>query len=512
MSGKVVRFNRFFFMIFLIFCISCSGAACGDNGIELVKPDKDLWVKAGDEVQIAVKGPGGNQGSFSITPFVKSAPLCEERPGFYTGAFRIDGVFEKAVEGTLSVAFSGTKGMDFQRKIRVLSSVLPTMGSCIVEKGVLRAGPGDDFDRIGELPAGVKVEIAGKCGEWYRIRPGGAEFWVSERSIRLLPEGVLSDEPVLRGITCRGEGAASVMELSLDGRCAYSLSETLSPPAVCLVLYGASSSVLEEAYRPESTMISHIDFTMNSPGRIALRINLTGGSIWGYESGFNGNVFSLKFKAPPVIEDRSSLRGLTVIVDPGHGGRDPGAVGKGGLEEKKANLALALELRNLLEKSGAAVVLTRDIDCDMTPPGSSAAEGLQARVVKGKECKGDIFVSIHNNAKADVAEGRIARGTYTYFYHPHSLELARAINAHLSGDLSEEKSGHIARSFHVIRQSYMPAVLVEVTFISNPGEEIKLHDESYIKKAAGAIYKGIVDFAGSSCRYLQKGNSGRQGK
>ncbi|MGV8124693.1 MAG: N-acetylmuramoyl-L-alanine amidase [Candidatus Xenobiia bacterium LiM19] len=508
MSGKVAGFTRFFFMILLVFCVSGSGAACGDNGIELVKPDKDLWVKAGDQVQITVKGPSGSQGSFSIVPFVKSAPLCEERPGFYTGAFRIDGVFEKAVEGTLSVSFSDKKLMELPRKIRVLSSVIPTVGSCIVEKGVLRAGPGDDFDRIGELPAAVKVEIAGKYGEWYRIRPGGAEFWISERSIRLLPEGALSDEPVLRGITSRREGSGSAMELSLDGRCAYSLSETLSPPALCLVLYGTSSSVLEEVYRPDNTVISHIDSAMNSPGRIALRINLTGSSIWGYESGFNGNVFSLKLKAAPVLEERGSLGGLTVIVDPGHGGRDPGAVGKGGLEEKKANLALALELRNLLEKSGAAVVLTREIDCDMTPPGSSVAEGLQARVVKGKECKGDIFVSIHNNAKADVAEGRIARGTYTYFYHPHSLELARAINAHLSGDLSEVKSGHIARSFHVIRQSYMPAVLVEVTFISNPGEEIKLQDEIYIKKAARSIYKGIVDFAGSSCRYVQKCNDG----
>lgn len=312
MNGKVIRFTRFFFTIFLIFCISGSVGARGDNGIELVKPDKDLWVRAGDEVQIAVRGPGGSQGSFSIFPLVKSAPLFEEKPGFYTGAVKIDGVFDKTVDSNLSVSFSGMKGIELPRKIRVLSSVLPTVGSCTVEKGVLRAGPGDYFDRIGELPAGVKVKIAGKYGEWYRIRPGGAEFWVSERSIRLLPEGALSDEPHLQGITCRGEGSASVMELSLDGRCAYSLSETLSPPAVCLLLYGASSSVLEEVYRPESTLISHIDFALNSPGRIALRINLTGGSIWGYESDFNGNVFSLKLKATPVLEDRGSLGPLSM--------------------------------------------------------------------------------------------------------------------------------------------------------------------------------------------------------
>ncbi len=499
-------------MLFFILSLFDSAAARGNEGIELVKPDKDLWLKAGDELKIAVNGPKGSQGCFSVTPLVKSAPLREEKPGFYAGVVKMDGTFQTAVECVVSVTFTATGRVEFSRKIRVMSSVSPTVGLCTEEKGVLRAGPGDDFDRIGELPAGVNVEIDGKCGEYYRIRPGGATFWISEHSVRLLPEGAISDEPLLKGITSRREGAGSVIELSMDGRCAYSIYETLSPPALSLVLYGASSSVLEEAYRPGSTMISDIDFTLNSPGRIALRINLTGGSLWGYEGCFNDNVFSLRLKAPPILADRNSLRGLTVIVDPGHGGRDPGAVGKGGLEEKKANLDIALELRHLLEKAGAAVILTRETDCDMTPSGTSRAEGLQARVNKAKECKGDLFISIHNNAKADVAEGRITRGTYTYFYHPHSLELARAINIHLARELSEEKSGYIARSFHVIRQSYMPAVLVEVTFISNPGEEIKLQDSSYIKRAALSIYKGIVDFAGTACRYQRRVDKCEQGK
>jgi len=492
-------------LLFILLCfLFCPGSIQGSDRIELLKPDREIWLKAGDELNIAVKGPEKSQGSFSCLPFVKSAPLCEEKPGFFTGSVRIGGSFRKAVEGSLSVTFNGMKAVDFPVKIRALSSEIPLTGVCTEERGVLRSGPGDEFDRIGELPSNVNVEVDGKRGEWYRIRPGRADFWVAGRSIRLLPEGARPDEPVLKGMVSRAEGSASVLELSIAGKCAYSISETLSPPSLYLTLYGASSATLEEAYRPESGMISHIDFAENVPGRVSLRINLSDGPLWGYESSFSDTAFSLRLKAPPVLSEKGSLRGLNIIVDPGHGGRENGAVGKGGFKEKDANLAIAAELKSLLAKSGAAVTLTRESDSDFTPTGTPVAGELQARVDIAKERRGDLFVSIHNNAMADVAAGRIAKGTYTYYYHPHSLELAKAINAKLSADLSEQKSGYVARSFHVIRQPYMPAVLVEVTFISNPAEELKLQDSGYVKRAALSIFKGIIDFAGTSCRYPQK--------
>jgi len=494
------RFPLFILLIFLF----CSGSIQGSDRIELLRPDREIWLNAGDELNVAVKGPAKSQGFFSCQPFMKSASLYEEKPGYYTGSVRIEGDFRKAADGSLSVTFSGMKAVDFPVKIRVLSSAVPLAGVCTEERGVLRSGPGDEFDRIGELPSNVKVEVCGKCGEWYRIRPGGADFWVAGRAIRILPEGAWPDQPVLKGITSRADGSASVLGLSVSGKCAYSISETLSPSALYLTLYGVSSATLEEAYRPESGMISHVDFAENVPGRVSFRINLSDGPLWGYESSFSDTAFSLRLKAPPVLSERGSLRGLNIVVDPGHGGRENGAVGKGGYREKDANLAIAAELKSLLEKSGAAVVLTRDSDSDFTPAGTPVAGELQARVDIAKERKGDLFVSIHNNAMADVAAGRVARGTYTYYYHPHSLELAKDINAQLSVDMSEQKSGYIARSFHVIRQSYMPAVLVEVTFISNPGEELKLQDSRYLKRAAMSIFKGIIDFAGTSCRYQQK--------
>jgi len=191
---------------------------------------------------------------------------------------------------------------------------------------------------------------------------------------------------------------------------------------------------------------------------------------------------------------RKNLAGLRVILDPGHGGKDPGAVGAGMLNEKEANFAICLQLKQMLEHSGAEVILTRDDDMELTSEKSPASEELKARVDKGREKNGTIFISVHNNALADVSRGRVARGTYTYFYRPQSLELAKAINESLAGSLGEEKNAHILRSFHVIRQTSMPAVLVEVTFISNPGEELKLRDCGYRAKAAQAIHDGVVEF------------------
>jgi len=215
----------------------------------------------------------------------------------------------------------------------------------------------------------------------------------------------------------------------------------------------------------------------------------------------------------------------TVVIDPGHGGPRPGTIGKSGLREKDANLAIALALRKLLsEKAGLEAVLTRESDVDVP---------LEDRPVIANQKRADLFISIHSNAHRDRKRG----GVETFFLNispdPSVIELAAAENAtstknigemrsilqkivqnskiQESRDLAEKIQKNLVKSlskdlpsvkdlgvkggpFWVLIGGEMPSVLVEVSHLSNAREEAKLGTQKYRDLAAQGIYDGILEY------------------
>jgi N-acetylmuramoyl-L-alanine amidase len=186
--------------------------------------------------------------------------------------------------------------------------------------------------------------------------------------------------------------------------------------------------------------------------------------------------------------------GILIVLDPGHGGSDLGAVGVGGLQEKDLNLAQALALKEELERAGARVVLTRDSDRELAGPQGSAEQELGARVKLAEDQGAQLFLSLHHNAKADVAEARRAHGTHIYYYRPHSRPLAQALAEPLAAALGESEYMALWRSFNVTRQTRMPAVLVESNFISNPALEERMRRPDYLLQSARGLRAGIEAF------------------
>ena len=191
------------------------------------------------------------------------------------------------------------------------------------------------------------------------------------------------------------------------------------------------------------------------------------------------------------------LGGLTVAVDPGHGGPDTGAIGASGTYEKNNTLPVAQHLAELLRAAGAKVILTRTTD---TPPtGSKYAElpDLAARVNMANNGKADLFISIHNNAFSNPQAG----GTATYYSSDNpqaalALKLGQAVQAQAVKQLSLQDRGVKDADFYVIKHTTMPAVLVELGFISNPAEEKLLGSPDFQQKAALGIYRGILVYRG----------------
>ena len=178
-----------------------------------------------------------------------------------------------------------------------------------------------------------------------------------------------------------------------------------------------------------------------------------------------------------------------VILDPGHGGRDPGARGPAGLTEKEANLNIALRTGEILKSQGIEVAYTRTTD---------VAVSLNERTEYANMTNAALFVSIHNNGHTDPSKN----GTETYFYAPMSnpqLFLQREERSRLAKLLQQEMVSALKRpdrgvkesNFYVLRLTKMPSALVEVVFTTNPQEEAMLRDQNIINQAAESIARAI---------------------
>ena len=198
------------------------------------------------------------------------------------------------------------------------------------------------------------------------------------------------------------------------------------------------------------------------------------------------------------LDKLMTLRGKIIVIDPGHGGNDAGAIGPSGLMEKTVTLNVALELEKLLVAEGATVIMTRHTDKTVSSKGASASaiEELQARCDVANSVKADIFISIH----ADSFTNPSARGTTGYYYSQtegkKSIQLADYIRRALCEQIRTPSRGTKPCNFYVVKNTDMPATLIELAFISNPEEESILGSLEGVLKCAQGIFDGIEDYFG----------------
>ncbi|MGH2403001.1 MAG: N-acetylmuramoyl-L-alanine amidase [bacterium] len=177
----------------------------------------------------------------------------------------------------------------------------------------------------------------------------------------------------------------------------------------------------------------------------------------------------------------TSARGHVVAIDAGHGGRDMGATGPTGLQEKDLVLDIAQRVRELLVKAGIRVVMTRETDVYVD---------LAERPRAGRAQGATVFVSIHGNASTRPA----TTGSETYYLMPQSLALGQMIQDELAKVAVIASRGVKTANFLVLRENDVPAVLVEVGYLSNPEEETRLRTEALRQRLAEAIMRGVQRF------------------
>ena len=182
---------------------------------------------------------------------------------------------------------------------------------------------------------------------------------------------------------------------------------------------------------------------------------------------------------------------IRIYLDPGHGGYDPGAVGPTGVREKDCTLQVALRVGELLKARGISVGYSRTMDIAL---GATQASDLSNRAAWANIAKAQYFLSIHINSFTN----HIATGTETYCLAlgGEGEKLAKSVQSALVNEIKLPNRGVKTANFQVLRETAMPAALVEVCFISNPGEEKRLKDADFLEKAAVGIAKGVCGFLG----------------
>ena len=229
---------------------------------------------------------------------------------------------------------------------------------------------------------------------------------------------------------------------------------------------------------------------------------------------------------PPVSPATRRIK--RIVIDAGHGGHDPGAIGKSGLREKDVNLDIARRLANLLESKGITAILTRSSD-KFIP--------LSVRADIANKANADLFVSLHSNS----ARSRKLNGFEVYYITDKIDDSSRALKSAQDGELNIESASFYGNSlnikaalwdmlytesrgrsislaqsicqsaqrnmglrilgvkgarFAVLKGSNIPAVLVEMGFLSNPTEERYLRNGFYRQQLAEAVCGGILDYEG----------------
>ena len=200
----------------------------------------------------------------------------------------------------------------------------------------------------------------------------------------------------------------------------------------------------------------------------------------------------LAIKAKSKFRTGGGIKDKIITLDPGHGGSDPGAIGASGLKEKQITLEISMRLKELLEKEGAKVFMTRTTDKDVYAPNASDRAELQARVNVAEKHNSDLFLSLHINSSVNKSVGGFS--SYYYPKTDNDLKIAKAIQDKFAKNFGVDNLGVRQANFYVVKRCSMPATLLEMCFISNPKEEKLMKSKWFQKKTARLIVEGVKNY------------------
>jgi N-acetylmuramoyl-L-alanine amidase len=393
----------------------------------------------------------------------------------------------------------------------------------------IRTGPGLSYDIMTQIVGGEKINILSEENEWYKIRLSNDQIgWVAswligntEFSAASNKLGTITVEKA--NIRSEGNLEASIIgeatkdseftilfqqnnwtQVQYNGQVAWVSSELIEItakkksiiPILTSTKKNEDNSIETVTVRSEGTNIRNgpsINDTVlfkASKGENLTYLSTKG--EWykikngegqtGYIANWVVDLSENQTAAPSA--NITSLAEATIVIDPGHGGEDPGAPALS-YNEKQATLKTALTLATRLEQAGVNVILTRDSDKFVS---------LNDRAYTSNQALADAFISIHYDSTDTPNE---ISGTTTYYYHEKDKKLAETINNQLQVNNPLPNNGNRFGNYYVLRENTQPAVLLELGYLNNTVDQSTIYTDSYRAFAVESIYQALNNYFSS---------------
>ena len=333
-------------------------------------------------------------------------------------------------------------------------------------------------------PHGTMLTVTGQRANFYRVQlSGDLHAWVPVGDVELLPAGVVPAGGAVTAARFSPQADYIDLRIAVPDRLPFHVEET--EYGLEIDVFGAVSQVNFFQYGKLDPLIERAVWSQPRDSVFRVNVELTR-PVWGYDVFHNeAGAVVLRIRRPPAINIARPLQGLTILVDPGHGGRDTATTGPTGWKEAHANLAISLALQPMLQAAGARVVMTRTTNIFL-----ELGERTQMAVDSGAH----ILVSVHNNAFPDGVNPFTNNGTSVYYYHPHSVDLAQSLQRELLAELGLNDIGYGRADLALVRPTWMPAVLTETSFMMIPEQEAGLRNPEWLDRIARAHVRGLEAF------------------
>ena len=452
----------------------------------LMVPESHQTFYGENSIFVSFTGSPGGTASFSVkglTP--KPLPMKETFAGHYVGELRIheiDQVKNKRVEYRLK----GEKGWRKKRASTGTITVVPDYQPHLVKTNedhtLIHFGMNGEI--FMDLPKDIELKVKADFGEWLYVEAApGHSGYVRKNSIQNADDGELMDKAAIYSISSEEDSQWVYIQFNITGKVPFDITNHLDPSRVSLTLFRTYFQDEWTTYPVNQEVLDYLDWVQLDDSTIRFDFVLSHEQSWGYYGTYKQGKFVLAIRKPPVLDRENPLNGLTIAIDAGHGGDHKGAVGATGLMEKDANLVYSYYLKELLEKEGAAIVMTRPDDRTM-----GLAERMDIAVAENAQ----LFMWMHNNSTGLQRHPDSIMGTSVYYKPVQSMAFARSIYPHLK-DLGLDAEGFVHRSYYMTRQTYMPVILVEGAFLSNPQDEMFLMKDENLKQLAQAVAAGLKE-------------------
>lgn len=317
----------------------------------------------------------------------------------------------------------------------------------------VRSGPSKSAEIIGQLGIGDRVGVFKTTYGWAQTYIDGKEAWVASQYLNPVNNGTQTKE---KPETVQEDIVVTENNVRIR----------IGP--------GTDHSIIGTANTGDA-------FSLVETANEWHKISIDDGSA-GWIAAWLTNSPTKKQNTQTSTQSTGSLNGHTIVIDPGHGGKDPGAIGFNGVSEKSLTISTAKKVAGNLRQAGANVQLTRTDDYYIS---------LEERVQISNTSRTSAFISLHYNAFPIPTVQGI--GTY-YYTDGKDRNLAQDIQTALAKNVSLKDRGVLRGDYHVLRENSDLAVLVELGFVTNPSDLSKIQTLTYQSNVANAITQGFSNY------------------